>query len=93
MSRLQNWPALLTNFQSVMQTVTPPANDRLTIGSKSATLRLLHLITSNEFKKSYLNVEGNFLIAAMHIACMRELRLSNLDSYPDIPERLELLAP
>jgi len=92
MSKLQQWPTLVTNFHMLMQKVAVPAQNPFSDASSSSTFRLLHLISKNEWSKSFSNVEGNFLIAAMHISCMREFRFSP-DSYPDIPERLGSMVP
>lgn len=70
----------------LMKKITvPPATESILDDSRSPTFRLLRLISNNEWSKSYSNIEGNFLIAAMHISCMREFPFP--DSYPDIPER------
>ena len=87
-NRLENWPTMLTNFHMLMQKVVVPAKNRFSEESDSATLRLLKLISCNEWSKSYSNIEGNFLIAAMHVACMREFPFSQ-DSFPDIPDRFD----
>lgn len=72
----------------LMQKVVVPAENRLSGDSPSATIRLLKLISRNEWSKTYSNIEGNFLIAAMHVACMREFPFGR-DLYPDIPDRFD----
>jgi len=81
----------VVNFHMLMQKVAVPAQNPFSDESTSSTFRLLRLISKNEWSKSFSNVEGNFLIAAMHISCMREFPFSQ-DSYPDIPERFESMA-
>lgn len=68
--------------------VPPDVNRISNENQKSATLRLLSLVTYNEWSKNYKQIEGNFLAAAMHVACMQEFEFTR-DSYPDITEKLE----
>ncbi len=75
----------------LMKKITVPATENILDDSRSSTFRLLRLISNNEWSKSFSNIEGNFLIAAMHISCMREFPFH--DSYPDIPERFESYIP
>jgi hypothetical protein len=91
MSKLQHWPTLLMNFHMLMQKVAVPVQNPSCNTSGSSTLRLLSLISKNEWAKNFVNIEGNFLIAAMHVSSMREFPFSQ-DSYPDIPERFESMA-
>ncbi len=71
-----------------MQKVAVPVQNPVSNDGSSSTFRLLRLISNNEWSKSFSNIEGNFLIAAMHISCMKEFPFRE-DSYPDIPERFE----
>jgi len=68
----------------------PPDINRFSNESLTAPFlgRLLHLVAHNEWSRTYKQVEGNFLAAAMHVACMKEFEFT-CDSYPDIPEKLE----
>jgi len=88
MAKLEHWPTLLTDFHMLMQKVAVPAQSQISDDSRSSTFRLLSLISKNEWAKSFSNIEGNFLIAAMHISCMREFPFSQ-DSYPDIPDKFD----
>ena len=89
MDKLANWPKILLEFRMVMKKVdvrvNPPQDP-----SRSAASRLLGMISRNETSKIYAKIEGNFLIAALHIACMKEPQLSQ-DSYPDLPENLGIM--
>ena len=91
MAKLEHWPTLLTNFHMLMQKVAVPVENPFGSTSGSSTLWLLSLISKNEWAKSFANIEGNFLIAAMHVSSMREFPFGQ-DSYPDIPERFESMA-
>lgn len=85
MDKLRHWPDLLSNFCKVMKKVEVPIENRLS-KAKTAPFRLLHLIVRNEWSKVYQNIEGNFLVAALHVACMKGFEFT--DSYPDIPDRM-----
>jgi len=74
-----------------MQKVQVPTQNRLSNERGSAPLRLMRLISKNEWSKVYSKIEGNFLMAALHVACMKEIEFGR-DSYPDIPENLETFA-
>ena len=88
MNRLEHWPTVLDHFHMLMDKIVVPAQNPFPKDSSSATFRLLSLISKNEWRKSFANVEGNFLIAAMHVSSMKEFPFSQ-DAYPDIPERFE----
>lgn len=85
MDKLSNWPQVLFNFRKMLSNAkkTVPFSSRPQ--DRSATCRLLRLIVRNSNTKRYTSIEANFLFAAMHLACMRDLRLSK-DACPDLPE-------
>ena len=56
----------------------------------TAPLGLLRMISRNQKQKKYDAVESNFLYAAMHIACMKDLRFS-VDTCPDLPDNIDAL--
>jgi len=56
----------------------------------STPFRLLRLIVRNNTTQRYTAVESNFLYAAMHIACMKELHFHS-ETCPDLPESSEVL--
>ena len=88
MDKLADWPKVLLAFRTTMQKVQVPDASRLLNESRSAPFRLLRMISRNQSSKNYSKIEGNFLIAAMHIAYMKEMAFTQ-DSYPDFPEKLE----
>jgi hypothetical protein len=61
------------------------APDKLSDTSSPAAVRLFNLLARNENSQSYSKIEGNFLVAAVHIACMKEFAFAK-DNFPDIPE-------
>jgi hypothetical protein len=89
MDRVLNWPQLLLHFCEIVKKAQIPATTPVTaVGNIS--FRLLRMIANNEWNKSIGNIEGNCLVAALHLACMHEL--DTKDSFPDIPEKLETVA-
>jgi hypothetical protein len=86
MDKMANWPQVLQGFKDVLKksqkTVQVPPEDL------STPFRLLRLIARNNTSKNYNATEANFLYAAMHIACMKELRFQS-GACPDLPENLD----
>lgn len=88
MDKLEDWPRILLDFRKMAKKATMPAGKPLIVGVAQAPIRLLHMIAQNEISKDYCKVKGNFLHAAMHIACMNDLAFTR-ESYPDIPDKVE----
>jgi hypothetical protein len=86
MDKMANWPSVLTQFQKMVNT------SEKTVGSPSlelsTPLRIMDMISRNKSTRNYTAIEANFLYAAMHIACMRELQFRK-DTCPDLPEALD----
>lgn len=89
LDKLANWPSILTQFQKSMQksnkTVTYTAAPEY-----RTPFLLLRLIARNNTTRNYTSVESNFLYAAMHIACMRDLQFPK-EVCPDLPDKLDSL--
>jgi hypothetical protein len=85
LDKLASWPNVLFNFQNVLTkaqkrvSLSPQPHDR------SAAYQLLRLVARNTNTKNYASIEANFLFAAMHIACMKDLSFPN-DACPDLPD-------
>ena len=88
MDKLANWPAVLGQFQ---KTVTKANKPPQFSPDRASPFRLLHLIARNNSNKNYSAIEANFLFAALHIACMKDLCLA-IDACPDLPDTLDALA-
>jgi len=86
MDKLADWPAVMCQFQKMLKKSRKTVQVS-TPRDQSAPLRLLRLIACNNNTRSYNAIEANFLYAAMHIACMKELRFS-VETCPDLPENL-----
>jgi hypothetical protein len=87
MDKLANWPAALRQFQTTIANSGKSVQISSTLQGLSASSRLLRLIARNNRNQKYTAIEANFLYAATHIACMKELHFQN-DVCPDLPEDL-----
>jgi hypothetical protein len=91
MDKLGVWSTVVRNFRTIMQKLRIHATSPLPDTSCPAPVRLLRLLARNEWSQQYSKIEGNFLVAAVHVACMKELVFPQ-DSFPDIPDNLEGMA-
>lgn len=91
MDKLGDWPAVLEQFKKTVAKSKKTFHLSATPQDRSAPFRLLGLIARNNTTQSYTAIEANFLYAAMHIACMKELRFQK-EACPDLPENLDALA-
>ena len=66
----------------MLGSLTIPCENPAGTGSRSAPVRLLHMIQRNESFKKYSK-----LYALLHIACMKEIAFPS-EVYPDLPEQL-----
>ena len=65
--RLHHWPSVLDRFRTaVNRSISLSAQADIPDGS-SRLLILMRLLVQNEQKSHYLNIENNFLYAALHI--------------------------
>lgn len=86
---MAEWPEVLKLFEKTMKSSQKTAI--VCPERTSSPFRLLHLIARNNTNKNYNAIESNFLYAALHIACMKELRFPK-ESCPDLPDDLDALA-
>jgi hypothetical protein len=87
--KMANWPGVLDIFQKTVSVSQKPSD--LSMEHNSSPFRLLRLIERNNTNKNYNAIESNFLYAALHIACMKELRFTT-GTCPDLPDDLDGLA-
>jgi hypothetical protein len=87
--KMVEWPKVLDTFRNTVSVSSKPSN--LSADHISSPFRLLRLIERNNKNKNYNAIESNFLYAALHIACMKELRFSK-EMCPDLPDDLDGLA-
>jgi hypothetical protein len=89
MDKLGDWPKVLQNFGTIMQRIKVHATGPFSDTVSSAPIRLLRLLARNEWSQGYSKVEGNFLVAAMYVAFMKEF--ASKDSFPDIPDNFDTI--
>jgi hypothetical protein len=87
MDKLHSWPNMLLNFRDMLAKVKKeiPLPSTPIPSDGNAPLCLVRMLTRNQNTQNYTSIEANFLFAAMHIACMRDLCFST-DAYPDLPD-------
>jgi hypothetical protein len=83
--KLGNWPDMLLNFRKVLTKAKKPVPLSPQPQNRSSALRLLRFIARNNNTKSYASIEANFLFAAMHLACMKDIHFPR-EVCPDLPE-------
>jgi hypothetical protein len=88
MDKLTCWPSVLDQFRTTVMKSKKPVP--VMQEERSGLSHLLRLIARNHSTKHYNAIEANFLYAAMHIACMKELRFAN-NVCPDLPENFDSL--
>ncbi len=90
MDKLANWPALLAQFRKVVEMPEVRTSRAEEVATGGAPIRILRMIARNRSISKYAAIEGNFLHAAMHLACLKELNFSR-ETFPDIPEQFDEL--
>jgi hypothetical protein len=88
MDKLANWPTVLEEFRKTLAKSKKTVQFASTPRHQCTPFHLLRLIARNNTTKNYTAIEVNFLYAAMHIACMKELHFA-VDKCPDLPEKLD----
>lgn len=92
MDKLANWPEVLKQFQKMLEKSGKKIESSSRPQAVHAPIHLLRMIVRNDMMKNYTFIEANMLYAAMHIACMKDLRFS-VETCPDLPESIDGLVP
>jgi len=92
MDKLADWPGVLRDFKKLLMKSTKvmPISPSVDPQDRDGAIRLLRFIGRNTTTRSYTAIESNFLYAAMHLACMKDLCFSS-ETCPDLPDNLESL--
>ena len=89
MDKMASWPQVLSDFRHTVLKYSGKAKKRQTPSvASSVPLHLLHLLGNNFASHKYTTIESNFLYAAMHIACMKDLSFAN-NTCPDLPDDID----
>ena len=88
MECLHDWPGQLLKLRKVAFR----SKDVTMLGPSTATpaLKLMHHLATNVARSAATAIECNFIVAAMHIACLTSSPYSE-DSVPELPENHEAL--
>ncbi|KJA12588.1 hypothetical protein HYPSUDRAFT_60349, partial [Hypholoma sublateritium FD-334 SS-4] len=65
--RLKNWPSALNRFRTAVRRSAPISQPTEIPDGSSRLLILMRLLVRNELKSQYVNIENNFLYAALHV--------------------------
>ena len=89
MKNISSWPKVLEGFQK-SQTIPEPSGENVrSLASQPASLQLLHALLDNNGRKLSAKIHHNVLIAAAHIAYIKEHHLDGdnaTDNLPDLPD-------
>ncbi|KIJ90289.1 hypothetical protein K443DRAFT_15357 [Laccaria amethystina LaAM-08-1] len=89
-SRLQDWPKMATTFKNL---IPNPADGISQFHDFSNPLfSLMHMAAKNTVKTKYLAIEENFLLAAIHIAAIKNIPFA-AGTIPDLPADLPSMPP
>jgi hypothetical protein len=88
MDKMAHWPTVLEDFWKTIDKSTRTFQLPSATQAHLTPFHLLLLIACNNTSRTYTAIEANFLYAAMHIACMKELHFTG-DTCPDLPENLD----
>lgn len=81
-SRLQGWPKLAKTFQGLVRNAADGISQFRPFSNPMFSL--MHMASRNGFAAGYLAIEENFLLAAMHIAALKNIPFAE-GTLPDLP--------
>ena len=85
-SRLQDWPNLVNVFQKLV-TETKEKTPLPVTTSTRPIFSLMQMAAGNSARSKYLAIEENFLLAAIHVAALKEIPFAE-GFLPDLPNNL-----
>jgi hypothetical protein len=85
-SRLQDWPNLANTFQKLVMEAKERTSLPVTTFTKPI-LSLMQMAAKNNARSKYLAIEENFLLAAIHVAALKEIPFAE-GILPDLPTNL-----
>ena len=86
---MQNWPKLVDEFVKVVGRARKPLPLPSTSFSKPI-FSLMQMAAKNHDNSHYLAIEENFLLAAIHVAAMKDISFAE-GILPDLPIDLPLV--
>lgn len=89
-SRLQDWPNMALTFKSYVQKSADAVSQFREYSNP--LFSLMHMAAKNGFKTKYLAIEENFLLAAIHIAAIKNIPFA-AGTIPDLPADMPSMPP
>ena len=83
-SHLQDWPGLAITFQKLVEKATDSSSQFGTF--PNPMLSLMHMAARNGLATKYLAIEENFVLAALHVAAMKNIPFTE-GTLPDCTRR------
>ena len=87
---MQDWPKLLIQFQKLVQSAADSSSQFRTF--PNPMFSLMHMAARNNAATKYLAIEENFLLAAIHVAAMKNIPFAE-GTLPDLPADMPSLPP
>jgi hypothetical protein len=89
-SRLQDWPKLEITFQKLVGKASDSNPQFRTF--PNPMFSLMHMTARNSLATKYLAIEENFLLAALHVAAMKNIPFAE-GTLPDLPANMPSVPP
>ena len=88
--RLQNWPKLARTFQKLVQKTPDDSSEFRSF--PNPVFALMYMAARNGLATKYLAIEENFLLAAIHIAALKNFPFAE-GVLPDLPGNMPSVPP
>ena len=93
MNQISSWPKVLEGFQKSQMVSEPSGENVRSLASQPASLQLLHALSDNNGRKLSAKIHHNVLIAAAHIAYIKEHPLDSDNAKDNLPDLPDLTSP
>jgi hypothetical protein len=87
---LQDWPRLVVTFKELVQKAADSSSQFRPFSNP--LLSLMHMAARNNVATKYLAIEENFLLAAIHVAAMKNISFAE-GTLPDLPADMPSVPP
>ena len=87
---MQDWPKLALQFQQLVKNAADGSSQFRTFSNPMFSL--MHMASKNHASTKYLAIEENFLLAAIHVAAMKNIPFAE-GTLPDLPADMPPVPP
>ena len=87
---MQDWPKLVMQFQKLVQNAADGSSQFRTF--PNPMFSLMYMAVRNNVAMKYLTIEENFLLAAIHVAAMKNIPFAE-GTLPDLPANMPSVPP